>query len=64
MKPELAMVHVTYEWEDGSESQAVFYADAGWQQFGASSERLGRTVYLTEGIAEAVSVSGMLEEEE
>lgn len=47
---------------DGSVSEFDIYADGGWQQWGATRERLGQTVDAVSAMAEAVI--DMFEEEE
>jgi hypothetical protein len=43
----------TIELNDGSTSEFSLQEDAGWQQWGAAQNRLGRTVTLLDALAAA-----------
>lgn len=44
----------TIKLEDGSTSEFSIGTDTGWQQWGADTERLGRTVDVLEAITAAL----------
>lgn len=60
----LTGIEVLYTFDDGSTSHATMAADAGWQQWGNTTNLLYDTVVLTESIARVVYESGTIEEDD
>lgn len=52
--PKVASVSGTITLADGSVSEFVIGTDYGWQQWGATRERLGTTVGVLEGMVEGM----------
>ena len=60
----LTGIEVLYTFDDGSTTHATMVADAGWQQWGNTTDLLSGTVLLTESISREVYESGALEDDD